>query len=147
MYAQVAKLVDAPSSGGGAVRCAGSNPVLGTNSLTRSVGAFYLEAAQACLQMRTNKKTSPAKAGKGIWVNPHLWITESNPVLGTNSLTRSVGAFFWKRRKLCLQMRTNKKTSPAKAGKGIWVNPHLWITESNPVLGKSNQQWLLFLLD
>jgi hypothetical protein len=28
--AQVAKLVDAPSSGGGAVRCAGSNPVLGT---------------------------------------------------------------------------------------------------------------------
>ena len=28
--AQVAKLVDAPSSGGGAARCAGSNPVLGT---------------------------------------------------------------------------------------------------------------------
>jgi hypothetical protein len=29
--AQVAKLVDAPSSGGGAARCAGSNPVLGTS--------------------------------------------------------------------------------------------------------------------
>lgn len=28
--AQMAKLVDAPSSGGGAARCAGSNPVLGT---------------------------------------------------------------------------------------------------------------------
>ena len=26
----MAKLVDAPSSGGGAARCAGSNPVLGT---------------------------------------------------------------------------------------------------------------------
>ena len=30
ILAQVAKLVDAPSSGGGAARCAGSNPVLGT---------------------------------------------------------------------------------------------------------------------
>ena len=29
--AQMAKLVDAPSSGGGAARCAGSSPVLGTN--------------------------------------------------------------------------------------------------------------------
>lgn len=28
--ARVAKLVDAPSSGGGAARCAGSNPVPGT---------------------------------------------------------------------------------------------------------------------
>jgi hypothetical protein len=29
-HARVAKLVDAPSSGGGAARCAGSNPVPGT---------------------------------------------------------------------------------------------------------------------
>ena len=32
-YAQVAKLVDAPSSGGGAARCDGSNPFLGTKAL------------------------------------------------------------------------------------------------------------------
>jgi hypothetical protein len=30
VHARVAKLVDAPSSGGGAARCAGSNPVPGT---------------------------------------------------------------------------------------------------------------------
>ncbi len=30
LLARVAKLVDAPSSGGGAARCAGSNPVPGT---------------------------------------------------------------------------------------------------------------------
>jgi hypothetical protein len=31
-FAQMAKLVDAPPSGGGAARCAGSSPVLGTNN-------------------------------------------------------------------------------------------------------------------
>jgi hypothetical protein len=31
--ARVAKLVDAPSSGGGAARCAGSNPVPGTTKI------------------------------------------------------------------------------------------------------------------
>lgn len=34
--AQVAKLVDAPSSGGGAVRCDGSNPFLGTKRGNKS---------------------------------------------------------------------------------------------------------------
>ena len=40
----MAKLVDAPSSGGGAARCAGSNPVLGTKTpVSRSeAGIFYL---------------------------------------------------------------------------------------------------------
>ena len=38
----MAKLVDAPSSGGGAARCAGSNPVLGTNP-DRKIGICFLE--------------------------------------------------------------------------------------------------------
>ena len=52
----MAKLVDAPSSGGGAARCAGSNPVLGTNALsTKLEGRFYLVAVQAGLGKRTNE--------------------------------------------------------------------------------------------
>jgi hypothetical protein len=38
----VAKLVDAPSSGGGAARCAGSNPVLGTIKKTPFFGVFLI---------------------------------------------------------------------------------------------------------
>lgn len=38
----MAKLVDAPSSGGGAARCAGSNPVPGTMPFQQSWrGIFY----------------------------------------------------------------------------------------------------------
>ncbi len=46
--ARVAKLVDAPSSGGGAVRCAGSNPVPGTNpvSILWKRGFYIWEALQ-----------------------------------------------------------------------------------------------------
>ena len=40
--AQVAKLVDAPSSGGGAARCAGSNPVLGTKTPCHAVRRGFL---------------------------------------------------------------------------------------------------------
>ena len=38
----MAKLVDAPSSGGGAVRCAGSNPVPGTKKPLSTDKGFYL---------------------------------------------------------------------------------------------------------
>ena len=60
--AQVAKLVDAPSSGGGAARCAGSNPVLGTNAFpTKLEGRFYLEATQAYLLEPTNENAPVAE--------------------------------------------------------------------------------------
>ncbi len=51
--AQVAKLVDAPSSGGGAARCAGSNPVLGTEKdpLTK-VRGFLVFAGALCNNIR-----------------------------------------------------------------------------------------------
>ena len=39
--ARVAKLVDAPSSGGGAARCAGSNPVPGTKALLYAAGGLF----------------------------------------------------------------------------------------------------------
>ena len=44
MNAQMAKLVDAPSSGGGAVRCAGSSPVLGTSILSSAQVAKLVDA-------------------------------------------------------------------------------------------------------
>ncbi len=40
----MAKLVDAPSSGGGAVRCAGSSPVLGTSILSSAQVAKLVDA-------------------------------------------------------------------------------------------------------
>ena len=53
----MAKLVDAPSSGGGAARRAGSNPVPGTKAFPEnSGGLFCLAAKQARLCKRTNKK-------------------------------------------------------------------------------------------
>ena len=39
----MAKLVDAPSSGGGAARCAGSNPVLGTDHKPETLLSFILK--------------------------------------------------------------------------------------------------------
>jgi len=48
--AQVAKLVDAPSSGGGAARCAGSNPVLGTmKKVLHEVRDFLFGGVQSLL--------------------------------------------------------------------------------------------------
>jgi hypothetical protein len=41
--AQVAKLVDALSSGGSAERCAGSSPVLGTEAFLRKREGFFFE--------------------------------------------------------------------------------------------------------
>ncbi len=54
--AQMAKLVDAPSSGGGAARCAGSNPVLGTKKwlLYREPFLFDIDGSAKWILIHTN---------------------------------------------------------------------------------------------
>ena len=49
----MAKLVDAPSSGGGAERCAGSNPVLGTLVEAVSIirGSLFFSCGQIFLSV------------------------------------------------------------------------------------------------
>src|SRR6476619_6809700 len=58
--AQVAKLVDAPSSGGGAARCAGSNPVLGTNTPTFA-GIFLAQKQNSSVSNDNLENSAPLK--------------------------------------------------------------------------------------
>jgi hypothetical protein len=68
--AQMAKLVDAPSSGGGAVRCAGSNPVLGTSAPDYRRGFLHFRS-EASLLAEADKGNNPAPRGAGgDWVRP-----------------------------------------------------------------------------
>ncbi len=69
---------------------AGSIPVLGTKTLVRSIGVFYLRASKACFCKRENGKLrATLQALQGLWVRPPLRKSAQrsgadNPVLQTD---------------------------------------------------------------